>query len=283
MLWPSVSNACVFQNCLPLSAVPCPWKILLKWSESCSVMSDSLQPHGLCGPWNSPGQDTGAGGPDSLLQGIFPTQGSNPGLLHSLPAESPWRHLYFAWVSLSWLLFLPMTPWGFPGGSVVRIHLPIQETWIQFLDQEDSLKKEMATHSCILAWEIPWTEELGGLKSMESQKDQTQLTDKATAMILWRQNPPWHLSPTPGLSLCFHSTFTFTSTFNPLHLLLIISLWIPVHSAVMFPSSEMVDFFLSPFLFPVSLKMLEHNRSFHKCVWWMSEQMNAQFVAEYEV
>ena len=42
-------------------------------------------------------------------------------------------------------------------------------------------------------------------------------------------------------------------------------------------------FFLSPFLFPVSLKMLEHNRSFHKCVWWTSEQMNAQFVAEYEV
>ena len=48
----------------------------------------------------------------------------------------------------------------------------------------------MATHSCILAWEIPWTEELGGLKSVGSQKDQTQLTDKATAMILWGQNPP---------------------------------------------------------------------------------------------
>ena len=49
-----------------------------KWSESCSVVSDSLQPHGL---WTSPGQNTGAGSL-SLLQGIFPTQGSNPGLPH---------------------------------------------------------------------------------------------------------------------------------------------------------------------------------------------------------
>ena len=50
-------------------------------SESCSVMSDSLQLHGLYSPWNSPGQNTGVG-TQSLLQGIFPTQGSNPGLPH---------------------------------------------------------------------------------------------------------------------------------------------------------------------------------------------------------
>ena len=50
-------------------------------SESCSVMSDSLQPHGLHIPWNSPGQNTGVGS-FSLLQGIFPTQGSTPGLPH---------------------------------------------------------------------------------------------------------------------------------------------------------------------------------------------------------
>ena len=42
----------------------------------------TLQPHGLCSPWNSPGWNTGVGSL-SLLQGIFPTQGSNPGLLHS--------------------------------------------------------------------------------------------------------------------------------------------------------------------------------------------------------
>ena len=50
-------------------------------SESRSVMSDSLWPHGLYRPWNSPGQNTGVGRL-SLLQEIFPTQGSNPGLLH---------------------------------------------------------------------------------------------------------------------------------------------------------------------------------------------------------
>ena len=50
-------------------------------SESCSVVSDSLRPHGLYSPWSSLGQNTGVGSL-SLLQGIFPTQGSNPGLLH---------------------------------------------------------------------------------------------------------------------------------------------------------------------------------------------------------
>ena len=50
-------------------------------SESRSVVSDSLQPRGLYSPWNSPGQNTGVGGL-SLLRGIFPTQGWNPGLLN---------------------------------------------------------------------------------------------------------------------------------------------------------------------------------------------------------
>ena len=63
---------------------------LTRVSESCSVVSDSLRPHGLYSPWNSPGQDTGVGSL-SLLQGIFPNQGSNSGLPHgrqiSLSAE----------------------------------------------------------------------------------------------------------------------------------------------------------------------------------------------------
>ena len=53
----------------------------LKISESHSVTSGSLWPHGLYSPWNSPGQNTGVGSL-SLLQGVFPTQGLNPGLLH---------------------------------------------------------------------------------------------------------------------------------------------------------------------------------------------------------
>ena len=58
----------------------CSFKFIVE-SESCSVMSNSLWPHRLYSPWNSPGQDTRVGGL-SLFQGIFPTQGLNPGLPH---------------------------------------------------------------------------------------------------------------------------------------------------------------------------------------------------------
>ena len=46
----------------------------------------------------------------------------------------------------------------------------MQETQVQSLGQEDSLEEGMATHSSILAWRIPWTEEPGGLQSMGSQR-----------------------------------------------------------------------------------------------------------------
>ena len=51
-----------------------------------------------------------------------------------------------------------------------RICLPMQETWIQSLVQEDPWGKKMATHSSVLAWKIPWTQEPGRLESMESQR-----------------------------------------------------------------------------------------------------------------
>ena len=76
-------------------------------NESRSVVTDSLWPHGLSSPWNSLGQNTGVGSL-SLLQGIFPTQGSNPGFLHGrqilyqLNNEgSPWiDQLYCLWFCL---------------------------------------------------------------------------------------------------------------------------------------------------------------------------------------
>ena len=55
----------------------------------------------------------------------------------------------------------------------------MQETKVQFLGREDSLEKGMATHSSILAWEISWTEEPGGLQSMGVTKSQTQLSNRA--------------------------------------------------------------------------------------------------------
>ena len=52
-----------------------------------------------------------------------------------------------------------------------------QEMGIRSLGWDDLLEKEMATHSSILAWEIPWTEEPGGLQSMQSHKSWTRLSD----------------------------------------------------------------------------------------------------------
>ena len=60
-----------------------------------------------------------------------------------------------------------MFPKGFPGGSVVKnLTADVGDTGVRSLGWEDPLEKEMATHSSILAWRIPWTEESGRLQSM---------------------------------------------------------------------------------------------------------------------
>ena len=82
-------------------------------SESCSVVSGSLRPHGLCRPWNSPGQNIGMGSL-SLFQGIFPNQGSNSGLPHCRQilyqlnhqgSEEELKNLWWGWKKRvkSWL------------------------------------------------------------------------------------------------------------------------------------------------------------------------------------
>ena len=58
----------------------------------------------------------------------------------------------------------------FPVAQMVKNLPAMQETWVQFLGQEDPLEKEMATHSSILAWKIPWTEKPGGLQSVGLQR-----------------------------------------------------------------------------------------------------------------
>ena len=65
-------------------------------------------------------------------------------------------YIYFTWASLV-------------AQMVKNLHAT-WETWVQSLVQEDPLEKGMGTHSSILAWKIPWTEEPGGLQSMESQR-----------------------------------------------------------------------------------------------------------------
>ena len=63
-----------------------------------------------------------------------------------------------------------MHVWGFPDGLVIKDPPARQQTRVQYLGQENPLEKEIATHSSILSWEIPWTEEAGGLQSMGSQR-----------------------------------------------------------------------------------------------------------------
>ena len=60
---------------------------------------------------------------------------------------------------------------------MIKNLLAMQETQIRSLGQEDPLEKGMATHSSILAWTIPWTEEPGGLQSLGVTKSQTQLSN----------------------------------------------------------------------------------------------------------
>ena len=84
---------------------------------------------------------------------------------------------------------------GFPGGSTVKNLLAMQETWIQSLGWEDPLEEDMATHSIILAWRIPWTEEPGWLQSTGSQRIRHDWGDLAHAsnisLLTTTQSKKW--------------------------------------------------------------------------------------------
>ena len=72
--------------------------------------------------------------------------------------------------------------------QMVNNSLAIQETWVWFLDQVDALEKGMATHSSILAWRIPWTEEYGRLQSTESPRvRQDRTTFTFTFHSIWNE------------------------------------------------------------------------------------------------
>ena len=139
------------------------WVWLLDWehpleeeseSESLSVMSDFL---------NSPGQNTGVGSL-SLLQGIFPTQGINPGLSYCGQILYQLSHKGSLEEEMA-----PTSAQSLVAQTVKRLPT-MQETWVRFLDWEDALEKEMATHSSTLAWKFPWMEGPGRLQSMGSQR-----------------------------------------------------------------------------------------------------------------
>ena len=89
--------------------------------------------------------------------------GSTPGWGRSSGGEGIGYPLQYSWASLV--------------AQLVKNLLAKQETQVRPLVQEDPLEKEMETHSSILAWEISWTEESGGLQSMKLQRSKTQFRD----------------------------------------------------------------------------------------------------------
>ena len=124
-------------------------------SESCSVMSNSLWPHGLYSPWNSPGQNTGVGSL-SLLQGIFPTQGSNPGLPHCRRILYQLSHKGSPWTTLG-PLEKPLSLWnngtgcGWPHSSTSPHMLALQSS---FLEMWSPL---LTVFPSVITWEVTFT------------------------------------------------------------------------------------------------------------------------------
>ena len=127
------------------------------------------------------------------LDGITDSMDKNPGKLPdsegqgSLACCSPWGHEESDttwWLNNNWrilrffkCLLLIIKLKGFLVAQKVKNLPAIQETRVRSLGWKDPLEKGVATHSSTLAWSIPWTEEPGGLQSMETQRVGTQLSD----------------------------------------------------------------------------------------------------------
>ena len=114
------------------------------------------------------------------MEGIRTTPGKNTTRSHYFSTFSWWKSSQFVvWIwsisrVLIWLLFFFLDNFVqfyhcFLGRGFINF-FTILENWIWSLSWEDPLEKEMATHSSILAWRIPWTEDSGGLQSMGFQR-----------------------------------------------------------------------------------------------------------------
>ena len=102
---------------------------------------------------------------------------------------------------------------GFPGHSVGKecthpAMLEIQETWVRSLAQEEPLEEGIATHSSVLAWRLPWTEEPGGLQCMESQRIRHSWSDWARVHTDEHKGKPDRSSVA---ALFWHLDFGFTA------------------------------------------------------------------------
>ena len=151
-------------------------------SERRSVLSDSLRPHGLYSPWNSPGQDTGISWNILACQDTFPSPGDlpNPGMeprspalqADSLPAEPPGKPSFEVNQGRNGnpLQYScqenPMDrgAWWAAVHGVAGSRTRLRDFTFTF--HFPALEKDMATHSSVLAWRIPWMGEPGELPYM---------------------------------------------------------------------------------------------------------------------
>ena len=214
------------------------WATELNWteeviseSESCSVVTNSLQPHRLYSPWNSSGQNTGVGS-RSPLQGIFPTKGSNPGLPHCRQILYQLSHQrsprILEWVaypvysgssrprngtSNSFIAGRFFTRWdtgealGNNVAQLVKNLLAMQET----LGWEDPLE----TYVQSLGWENPWKRErlptpvfwprkFHGVYSPWGCKELDMIEQLSLSKVCWLDEWVYHqLTPCPSCG--FHS------------------------------------------------------------------------------
>ena len=177
-----------------------------KLLQSCLTLHDPMDCRFLC-PWDSPGKNTEAGCCHALLQGIFPTQGSNLSLwclphwqTGSLSLAPPGKSSHLGLT----LLLKKVLMWADRGGNGTPLQYSCLENpmdggawWaavhevsksrtqlsdFTFTFHFHALEKEMATHSTVLAWRIPGTAEPGGLLSMGSHRVGHDWGDLAAAM-----------------------------------------------------------------------------------------------------
>ena len=102
-----------------------------------------------------------------------------PGLSQAIPGGSPGQGVLTEGLKCGFLkinFYWSIVAFGFPDGSVVKNPSVMQEMWVLSLSQKDALEKEMATHSSILAWEIPWTEDPGGLQTVHRATKELDMT-----------------------------------------------------------------------------------------------------------
>ena len=134
-------------------------------------MSDSVRPHRrqptrlLC-PWDSPGKNTGVG--CYFLLQCMKVKSESEVVQSCLTLHDP-MNCSLPGSSVHGIFQARVLEWG---------AIATQETRVQFLGREDPLEKEMATHSGMLAWRIPWTENPSRLQSMESQSVGRDLVTK---------------------------------------------------------------------------------------------------------